>query len=231
MSVTIQCPACESAVSLPDQLVGKKVKCPQCEGTFVATPPASAPADAPVEVGAAVEGPLAAAELEEAVIDSSADEPARRRRRRREDDDDSDRRPARRPRRSQGMSVESKVLGPAIGLMVVGAGGMLITLGVLVLNIIGIASLASAPRGTRVDEGALVGVIVRAVLSTIATLAMSGVVLSGGLRMKSRTGYSYAIAASVVAMLPCQFCCLVGIPIGVWSLIVLMQEDVKRDFE
>ena len=40
------------------------------------------------------------------------------------------------------------------------------------------------------------------------------------------------IAASVVAMLNFgNCCCLLGIPIGIWSLIILLQPDVTAAFD
>ena len=40
------------------------------------------------------------------------------------------------------------------------------------------------------------------------------------------------IAASIVAMINFgNCCCLLGIPIGIWSLVILMQPDVKAAFD
>jgi len=36
----IACPECDKSLQVPDQLVGKKVQCPQCTNTFIATLPA-----------------------------------------------------------------------------------------------------------------------------------------------------------------------------------------------
>jgi hypothetical protein len=244
VATIIHCPSCQNQVGVPDELLGKLVQCPQCKAKYIAgaaSTPAPSPkpileitADPEPAAPAVLEGAVAATANRQEGDPETADEERPRRRRERDDDrdDDRERRPRRRVRRPRGMSVESKVIGPAIALMVVGAGGMLITLALLILNIVGIASVASAaPRGTKVDEGLLVGTIVRMVLGTISTLAMSGVVLSGGMRMKNRSGYGYAVAASVIAMLPCQCCFLIGFPVGVWSLIILLQDDVKRDFD
>lgn len=51
---TVQCPACNASLRVPESLFGKRVKCPKCEGMFVAAtdapaayptlPPPSAPA-------------------------------------------------------------------------------------------------------------------------------------------------------------------------------------------
>ena len=38
------------------------------------------------------------------------------------------------------------------------------------------------------------------------------------------------MAGAIVAMLPCSGCCLLGLPIGIWAIIVLIDSDVKRAF-
>ena len=37
--------------------------------------------------------------------------------------------------------------------------------------------------------------------------------------------------ATIIAMVPCiSPCCLVGLPIGIWALVVLMKPEVKAAF-
>jgi hypothetical protein len=39
------------------------------------------------------------------------------------------------------------------------------------------------------------------------------------------------IAASIVAMIPCVSpCCCIGLPVGIWALVVLSKGDVKDHF-
>lgn len=47
MSTIVDCPSCERKLRVPDELLGEKVKCPTCGGTFDAVRPSSAPAPAP----------------------------------------------------------------------------------------------------------------------------------------------------------------------------------------
>jgi hypothetical protein len=45
--------------------------------------------------------------------------------------------------------------------------------------------------------------------------------------------HSLAMAASVIAAipLPCVSpCCLIGLPIGIWAIVVLMKPEVKSAF-
>ncbi len=49
--------------------------------------------------------------------------------------------------------------------------------------------------------------------------------------MISLRWYPLAIAGSVLATIPMVSpCCLLGLPFGIWSLVVLLQPDVKSAF-
>jgi hypothetical protein len=47
-------------------------------------------------------------------------------------------------------------------------------------------------------------------------------------RLESRAG---ARAACIVGMLPIAGCCLIGLPFGIWGLVVMANPDVDRAFE
>jgi hypothetical protein len=56
-------------------------------------------------------------------------------------------------------------------------------------------------------------------------------VIFAALKMKDLTQWSLAVAASILVMIPCiSPCCLIGLPVGIWSLVVLMRPDVKAAF-
>jgi hypothetical protein len=42
--------------------------------------------------------------------------------------------------------------------------------------------------------------------------------------------FGLVMAAVIVAMLPCQCCCLLGLPFGIWALVVLNKPEVKSQF-
>ena len=58
----------------------------------------------------------------------------------------------------------------------------------------------------------------------------AGLIFYGANEMKNLRNYNLAMAASVVAMLPCGYCCCVGLAVGIWSLVVLMKPEVKAAF-
>jgi predicted PurR-regulated permease PerM len=69
------------------------------------------------------------------------------------------------------------------------------------------------------------------IVGNIITLALSGVTLFGGLKMKNLENYGLAMAASIIAIIPCFGpCCCIGIPVGIWSLVVLNKPEVKSAF-
>jgi len=38
------------------------------------------------------------------------------------------------------------------------------------------------------------------------------------------------MAGSIVAMVPCNICCLLGLPFGIWALVVIVRPEVKDAF-
>lgn len=64
----------------------------------------------------------------------------------------------------------------------------------------------------------------------IFTLALGIVTLFGASKMLQLQSYPLSMAAAIAAMVP-WYCCLLGLPIGIWALIVLRNPDVKREFE
>jgi len=73
-------------------------------------------------------------------------------------------------------------------------------------------------------QGPLAGVI------NLAVAALNGFVLFGAIKLLRLQNHSVATVASVAAMLPCQCCCLFGLPFGIWALVVLNKPEVKSQF-
>ena len=62
--------------------------------------------------------------------------------------------------------------------------------------------------------------------------AMWGAVVAlGGFMMRSLRSRASVITASIVALLPCNACCILGIPVAVWALITVSQPEVKDAFQ
>ena len=120
------------------------------------------------------------------------------------------------------------VNGPAIGLIVVAVLGFLIQAGSLIWRLtFGVRYYAHQPHNP------LSGLSTPGVSIVLAVIGMvvSGFILFGALKMKKLESYSLAMATSIVAMIPCiSPCCFIGLPIGIWALVVLSKPDVKSAF-
>lgn len=69
------------------------------------------------------------------------------------------------------------------------------------------------------------------IISGLVGLVLAVLIFMGGLKMKSLRSYEFSVTASILAMLPCVTpCCLVGLPIGIWALVVLLSAEVKSQF-
>jgi predicted Ser/Thr protein kinase len=110
-----------------------------------------------------------------------------------------------------------EVRGPAIGLLVTGILNWLMLSFAALL----VVPVALAHRGHPPNFGLLALVI--------AAFACSTVMIVAALKMKRLQAYGLAVAASVLAMVvsPCN---LVGLPIGIWALVVLGQREVRAGF-
>jgi len=64
------------------------------------------------------------------------------------------------------------------------------------------------------------------------SLVLAPLVIYGAVQMMGGRKYGLSKAAAIVSILPLTSCCfLVGIPIGIWALVVLGKPDVKAFFK
>ena len=69
------------------------------------------------------------------------------------------------------------------------------------------------------------------VASNVIALLVSVFILVGGLKMRKLENYGLAMATSILAMIPCiSPCCLIGLPVGIWAVVVLSKPEVKSAF-
>lgn len=62
-------------------------------------------------------------------------------------------------------------------------------------------------------------------------LTLDILILVGGVRMNNLSGRTMATVGAICAILPINSCCCIGMPLGIWALIVLSNADVKAAFE
>ena len=123
----------------------------------------------------------------------------------------------------------NSVKGPAIGLMVIGGVGVMWQSVSVALNIFGssIGMLdGSGQYPQLVLQGGL-GIVIGAI-----SIACSIVIILGAIKMMKLESYGFAMASAIIAMVPCIWpCCCVGLPIGIWALVVLCSAEVKSSFQ
>jgi hypothetical protein len=122
----------------------------------------------------------------------------------------------------------NQVGGPAIGLMIVAIIGFLAQAFSIVWRLF-FSAIAAAqtnqPEWVTFFQGTA------GIISAVLGILSSILVLFGALKMKQLQLYGLAMAVSIVAMIPCiSPCCLIGLPIGIWSLVILSKPEVKAAF-
>ncbi len=124
-----------------------------------------------------------------------------------------------------------KVSGPAIGLLVAAILGLVLSVLGLLFSLLGV-SLSSLntpmPAGLQAFQvsAGIAGVALRLVGMLFCVF-----ILYGGMKMKKLENHGLCVGASILAMIPCLSpCCLLGLPFGIWALIVLNQSEVKEHF-
>jgi hypothetical protein len=141
------------------------------------------------------------------------------------DDEEYEDRARRRKRRASRREAASFVAVPAIGLMIVGGLTMLVAAAALLLFLT-VAVLGGPPAAAGADD--LIDAVSGAVTAVLC-LCWGVVVISGGWKLYKLSDYAHAMTASIIAMLPCSVCWL-GLPFGLWALILLCQPEVKAAF-
>ncbi len=127
----------------------------------------------------------------------------------------------------------AQVSGPSIGLLVTGIiGGVFSVIG-LFMSFLG-TSLSSlmADRFDEFDERyAELYEGAAGIASSFIGILVAALIIYAALKMKELNQYGLCMAASILAMIPCiSPCCIIGLPIGIWCLIVLTKPEVKAAF-
>jgi hypothetical protein len=122
------------------------------------------------------------------------------------------------------------VSGPATGLIITAIIGGLFQAFGLFMNMLGtgLSSFTSNGREEQILSWLSGGF---GVASALIGLLIAGLVLYAAMEMKKLRQWGLAVAASILAMVPCiSPCCFIGLPVGIWSLVVLVRDEVKTAF-
>ena len=127
------------------------------------------------------------------------------------------------------------VKGPAIGLMVTAILGLIAAAFGLVVNILALSGATlwrqqmGDPQMQKIFSlfGGGMGIIQNIIGGIVGI-----VVLMGASKMQRLQNYQFVFTASILAMVPCiSPCCMLGLPFGIWALVILNKPEVKAAFQ
>jgi hypothetical protein len=130
---------------------------------------------------------------------------------------------------------KDRVQVPAIGMMVAAALDIMMALFFAVLNImqftIGRTHIPEFGRmGASMSELVFASGI--GLMISLFALILDGFIIFGALRMRQLRSYGLAVAAAILSLIPClgSPCIVLGVPFGIWALVVLVNSDVRQAF-
>lgn len=218
MAIEFRCTQCDKLLRTGEDTAGKQAKCPECGAVMTVPLPRGAGAGVPLPPppGGESRSPFGPA----APVAGDAENPYL-----------APTQYGQTPQQPAGPAVEfvaSRVAGPAIALIVTGALGLAVQVIVLPFNL---WQLGGGPGARPPMEMPFVFNPAVSVASGALSIVVGIVVILGALKMKNLENYGFAMAASIIAMIPCiSPCCFLGLPFGIWALVVLSDEQVKAAF-
>jgi predicted Zn finger-like uncharacterized protein len=227
MPVLVNCPQCDRKLRVPDELLGKMVKCPTCGTTFTSEEAGEPP----------LEEEAPAPRRPRPVEESYEEAPPRRPPERRQDDEEEeydDEAPRQRRRRRSRSAAADMVSGPATGLLVSGILTCLLGALLLVINLAGVGMGAGVQQpGAGGPNPQLVQMLsgTMGAIMNLISIGLGILVIVGSQKMKNLESYGLALTASILTVIPCFTCCLWGLPLGIWALVVISKEEVKAAFQ
>jgi predicted Zn finger-like uncharacterized protein len=260
MPELIACPSCRRSLRISDDLLGELVKCPSCGTEFTAASGSSSPPvgevnprgeivrHEPAHYGVEDDygdhprtqespSPLASFRREEDAADAPRSPSVRRDR---EEDDERPHRSRHRSReweededypfRGRHGYARSQVGPPGTALQVVGIISLVLAVLGLGLNLLGVGLAANQGNPSPGDREEMIVNLVTGSCQAIVGILIGAVITAGGTKMKRLENYGLAMTASILAMIPCTGCCLLTLPFGIWSLVVINRPEVRDAF-
>jgi hypothetical protein len=120
---------------------------------------------------------------------------------------------------------------PAAALAVAGWLGIGVGVFRLFVHLILLGGILTLPGGPNPGAGMRALAAGLAAALDVVLIAWGMLVVVGAGRMRRRRGYGLALAGVIVAMLPANYCWLLGLPFGIWALAVLLRPEVRGAFD
>jgi hypothetical protein len=122
-----------------------------------------------------------------------------------------------------------RVKAPAIALLVTGILGIVVQLLNLVLLMVGVGMSAVYGGGEEGLQTMVQGPV--GMISAVIGAAVGGLIIYGSLQMMKLKNHPLCKATTIVAMIPCVSpCCLLGLPFGIWALVVISKPEIEAAF-
>jgi hypothetical protein len=130
------------------------------------------------------------------------------------------------------LPAQQQVSGPAVGLIVTGVLGILGAVAGLLMHLAGVGPSPADFNGPPELQRLMTWMSGTAgAVANLVSLAVSGVILYGGLKLQKLENYALCVVAIVLAMLPCVSpCCCIGLPVGIWAFVILNRPEVRSQF-
>jgi hypothetical protein len=126
--------------------------------------------------------------------------------------------------------VRERLKLPAMGLILVGSINALTGLMLIVGRLVSLLKGTPAPTDPDRRLGYMTWNVLSPVLGLLSLLA-APLIIYGAIQMFGAKRYPAARLAAVLALIPISsVCCVPGIPVGIWALMVLLHPEVKVAF-
>lgn len=126
----------------------------------------------------------------------------------------------------------ARLKAPAIILMVLGPLGMLLFAADGFFRVLNLQNNQAPVNGFDLDApGVYFGVIAGLIVDCVG-FVLQAVVILGAYHMLTLKNRALAFSAGVISCIPClTACCVLGIPFGIWALVIINDSAVKQHFE
>lgn len=220
MPQLIKCPRCERQLRVPEELLDREVKCPSCGVNFLVESargdkPAPRPEDKPtarqedVAIRESVQPPGSPSAAPEADV---------------YDDDDEVRRPSR--------AVMDEISNVSTALMITGILDLCLAVCGVGANVfLTVIGVAEGGNGNQPDAALNAFSGVFGIAQGLVGVLLGVLIIVGAQKMKRLESYGLAMTSAIISVVPCHGCCLWGLPIGIWALVVLGKPEVKAAFK
>lgn len=126
--------------------------------------------------------------------------------------------------------VQGRVTAPAIALCVIASLGLLLSLFNVAYAFMEHPIDPNAPEFVQAMQKGSQGTTAAIIQSCF--VAVNLLILSGAIQMMRFRTWGLALTASILAMVNFgTFCCIPGLPIGIWTLVILLTPEVRAAFQ